>query len=84
MPFSKENTDRVEWDIQPLSLTCFLVICCQEWPKEFTLSDHRMIVTEFELETKENRQPDSQTSGQADSLTDGATGQSDRRDTWTV
>lgn len=46
-----------------------LFICCQEWPKEFTLSDHRMIMTEFELETKESRQPDSQTSDQAGSRT---------------
>ena len=38
----------------------------QEWPKEFTLSDHRMIMTEFELETQENRQTDGQTSDQSD------------------
>lgn len=42
----------------------------EDWPKEFTLSDHRMIMTEFELETKQARQPDSQTNGkQSDSVT---------------
>ncbi|KAL9986148.1 hypothetical protein ACROYT_G000242 [Oculina patagonica] len=39
----------------------------EEWPKEFTLSDHRMIMTEFELETKERSQADCQTSDQSDS-----------------
>ncbi|XP_058963537.2 uncharacterized protein [Pocillopora verrucosa] len=36
----------------------------EEWPKEFTLSDHRMIMTEFELETKQDNQPDSQKSSE--------------------
>ncbi|PFX34874.1 putative calcium-binding protein [Stylophora pistillata] len=36
----------------------------EEWPKEFTLSDHRMIMTEFELETKQEDQPETQTSGE--------------------
>ncbi|KAJ7367442.1 hypothetical protein OS493_040332 [Desmophyllum pertusum] len=43
----------------------------EEWPKEFTLSDHRMIMTEFELETKESRQPESPTSTQSHSQTAG-------------